>query len=36
MLPAQRSHPSQEHRLVAIAVADQLGAQLAGQQLSRQ
>lgn len=36
MLPAQGSRPSQEHRLVAVAVANQVGAQLAGQQLSRQ
>jgi K+-sensing histidine kinase KdpD len=36
MLPAEGSHPSQEHRLVAVAVADQVGAQLAGRELSRQ
>jgi Domain of unknown function (DUF4118) len=35
MQPAEGSRPSQEHRLVAVAFADQVGAQLAGQELSR-
>lgn len=34
MRPAAGSRPSQEHRLVAVALANQVGAQLAGQQLS--
>jgi K+-sensing histidine kinase KdpD len=35
MLPGGGSRPTLEHRLVAVAVVDQVGAQFAGQELSR-